>query len=457
MAEGAEMTSVMSSHFFGQLNAGGVRQSSFALMQTALGAGFLTLSFGIKSAGIGLGTILLVVDGVVVYLGMEIMLRGARDLQADNTAQLLSKCVGEWSRTALDLLLVFFGNGCIIAFLCLLGDFIPALIDDMVSLGWFGQPDFTHNELRTRCIIATIIFVIPLAIPQTLSALRYASTICVVAVFGTSCLILYQCRGHYTEHVDTPEYGSIVFFKWDSNFFKTYGIFLHAYNCHVNLVPVASELKRTATRSIRKICAAVVTLLAIFYIAIAWGGYLSFLEQTNANLLKNYGKLPAAIVCRVLLCVMLTCAIPNNLTPTIRSFRCFLEAVCCKKAAGNQEEALLAESGGGGHGHGGGPIATKASDKAQILFLKALCLCVQLSVALNVSSIADVMAFVGSSLGTILMAVIPLAVLLKARFEDFTGFKFYLSVFLLSGTIIISSLGFVVMVLQKLGLYPNSA
>merc|ERR1740121_989934 len=99
-----------------------------------------------------------------------------------------------------------------------------------------------------------MVCVLPLCLPETLGALRYCSLMSLLAVFSTTGVILWKCRDNYNEHVGQPDFGEIEWFKLDANFFKTFGIFLYAYNCHMNLVPVASELQRTSTRSIRKIC-----------------------------------------------------------------------------------------------------------------------------------------------------------------------------------------------------------
>lgn len=447
-----QMRERINSRFYDRLHEGGVRQSSFTLIQSALGAGFLTLPYGMYLAGLGLGTAMLLVDGIVVYLGMEIMLRGAVKFEADNTATLLSKCVGEWSRPVLDLLLVCFGAGSCIAFLCMLGDIIPGILNDMVALGWMDRPSLTADELRARCIIGTLICIIPMAIPPTLSALRYVAFVAVAAVFGTAGVILYKCHGLYMEHVDLPTYGDVEFFKLDANFFKVFGIFLYAYNCHLNMVPVASELQHRDPHSIQKICANVVTALVTFYAVIAWGGYLSFLGQTNANVLTNYGLLPSVTICRWLLVISLGVSVPMQLTPTVRSCRSFIQSMCISKRMCAQEEALL------DHSPGGGPGTTSSADKVQTLILKAICLFCEVGIALRVTSIADVMGFLGASVGTILMMVVPLAVLLKARcFEDWSAFKFFSTVLLLSGTTMVSCVGIAVMILQSMGYYPTPA
>lgn len=433
---------------FSKLNPGGIRQSSLTLIQTSLGAGFLTLPYAMHLCGLGLGLVLLFLDGLVVYIGIEIILRGAVRMDAHDTATLLSKCVGKWSGPALDLLLVLSLNGACVAYFILCGDLIPSILKDMETMNWISPPALSKSELRSMCILATAMVAAPLSVPKTLSALRYVSPIAIISVLCTSLVILFHAPALLKAHWEAPGYGEITWFKLDFNFFKAFSILVFAYHCHLNAVPVASELQKRADGPIARISGGVVTPLIVFYAAIAGGGYLSFFGQTHENILTNYSLSPAVTVCRVSLSFSIILAIPLHMTPIALSALNLIEKYRPFSGGNDLEDALLATEPKS-------PSSPSSSvNRAPPLFvlaLKAVCLAGHVALALMVTSIADVMAFLGATTPTVTMFGIPLAVLYTVKFEDFSRWKVGFAVLLLGSAMVISIAGIFVMILQKAG------
>merc|ERR1719189_953526 len=126
----------LATQFCPQQQVGGELQCKFTLLQTAIGAGMLILPAAMKMTGLAVGLLLLAFNGVVVYLGLDTMMRGAIRLQVKDTAALLAKCLGKWSGPAMELLLALYGNGQVITFFVRLGDFLPIVARHLMALGW---------------------------------------------------------------------------------------------------------------------------------------------------------------------------------------------------------------------------------------------------------------------------------------------------------------------------------
>jgi len=258
----------------------------------------------------------------------------------------------------------------------------------------------------------------------------------------------------YGEHarVGQPGWGSIEWVKVDWGFFQTFSILLFAYNCHLNVVPVASEMTDPSDQRISKVTSRVVVVEAIFYALIAAGGYLSFLAETDQNILNNYGTSAAVTVCRTLLSFTILVGIPTNLLPTARSLQGFVEA-CFPSLA---PKALPSEPllGCDPSAAGGSQAEPTPRSEALRLALTALCLFVEVCVAIVVPNVADVMGFLGASVGTVLMMVLPAVVLLKARPDGFSAARVWFTAFCLIGATLVSCMAIVVMALQKTGYLP---
>mmetsp|Transcript_103121 Transcript_103121/g.291605 ORF Transcript_103121/g.291605 Transcript_103121/m.291605 type:complete len:471 (-) Transcript_103121:134-1546(-) len=426
------------------LTIGGVRQSMITLVQTSLGGGVLTLAYAMRIAGLGLGLSMLVATALVAFVGMDIMMRGAVKLRTFDTASLLACCVGPWSRPAMDVLLVLYGNGALIAYFVLLGDFVPAIVMDFGAQEWLPAVFRSPGVLRQWCILSTLVVVVPLCMPKKLSSLRYASPVALLAILVTAAMILAKAPASHaaTEEVDT---GGVMWAAVDWSLLKAFGILLFAFNCHLNVIPVAAELEDPSDARIVKVSLRVVVVELVFYGLISVGGYLSFLGTTAPNILLNYGASAVVTTCRVLLSCTLLVAIPTNVVPTVRSGQGLLE-VCARacRASREAEEPLLDLQ----------PTSPHGGDASRLL-VTAIFLCVDVIAAILVPNVADVMGFIGATAGTLLMMVLPLLVLFKATPETYSPARVaFAAVLLVCATL--AALGDVVVTtLEQLGGLPS--
>lgn len=322
---------------------------------------------------------------------------------------------------------------------------MPSILNDMENMSWISPPALSKSELRSTCILATLLVAAPLSVPRTLGALRYASPIAIISVLSTALVILFHGPALFKAHWEVPGYSETNWFTLDFNFFKAFSILVFAYHCHLNAVPVASELQKRANGPIARISGGVVAPLIVFYAAIAAGGYLSFFGQTHENILTNYSLSPAVTICRVMLCFSIILAIPLHMTPIAQSALKLIEKFRPFSGGNDLEDAFLATE----------PKSPSSPvNRAPPLFtlaLKAVCLAGQVAIALMVTSIVDVMAFLGATTPTVTMFGIPLAVLYTVRFDDFSRLKLGFATLLLGSAMAISVAAIFVMILQKAG------
>uniref|UniRef100_A0A7S0AKU2 Amino acid transporter transmembrane domain-containing protein n=1 Tax=Pyrodinium bahamense TaxID=73915 RepID=A0A7S0AKU2_9DINO len=423
------------------ITAGGLRQSIMTLVQTSLGGGVLTLAFAMKLSGLGLGCVLLVVLGLVAFLGMDVMMRGAVQLGAADTATLLAKCVGGWSGPVMDFMLVLYGNGAAIAFFIFLGDFLPAVTKDLVLVAGITPLEVQPQVLRMRCILATLLCIVPLSIPRKLSVLRFTSPIALVAILFTALIVLCKCPELFAMHIGRKGFGEIQWVNIDWGFFQAFSVLLFAYNCHLNVVPVTTELTDPSDARIEKVAFRVMLVELVFYSLIAVSGYLSFLGLTDQNILQGYGTSSAITMCRAGLSLTILLAIPTSNLPTVMSLMGLLRLLLPVRSRAPGSAPLLPADGSNAEADLRGPDAMRFA-------VTAVCLAAQVSAAIAVPNVADVMGLLGASVGTVLMMVLPLMVLLKTRPKRYSTARFWFTAILLSaGTVI--SLASIVVILGK--------
>jgi amino acid permease len=420
-----EASKTLRERAFSPLTAGGIRQSVFTLVQTALGGGVLTISYMLRLSGCAVGTSLLFFCGFVAFAGMRILMCSAVNLQIFTFSGLLSKCLGTMSGMFLDVSLFFYGTGSCITYFIFLGDFVPDLVlyfGDL--LGAFDQAHGAPHaqDIRTSCLIASLVIVIPLCLPKELSALRHVSPIALagilytaMVVFGRMCWRLYS-QDPELDHVEIDLKAEDLTV---GIFCKCFSMCIFAYNCHINVVPVAQELNNPGKRRIEKVTMRVVVVQLVLYMLLSWGGYISFGRDTPANIITAYGKRdPWITMSRVMLAITIAAAIPTSVNPTVRSLLNLCEA-CIPSL--REEDPSAPGAQGKLQPLLSGVLVMPPEDRPPpwlrevMRKLFAVCSCIlQCWVAVSVKNVASVIQVLGATVGTLMMMVVPVLLMHRA-------------------------------------------
>ncbi|CAD7939938.1 unnamed protein product [Amoebophrya sp. A120] len=417
-------------HNFGRpLRSGGVRQSVLALTSTAIGGGLLTLPYAMRLTGMGLGAFLLILGGLAAAYSIQVLMLKTAETGSMEYGELVGKKIAGCGG-AFDCLLAIYGFGVQVAYFNFVGDF-------MSSLAGIFLPTIPALHDRAVIIYGILVFVIPLSVPKNLSALKYCSVIGAVSLAYTSALIIARTPGQVTQQI----LDELLVVRLDWNFFIALGNFVFAYNCHLNVCPVAAEMEVPTSQRITKVTYTATFVQIFFYLGIAVCGYLSFGEGTASDILKNYDSDdPAAIISRFALAVTLLFALPINLNPTLRAFL----------AVGDR----IRDRGGNGSRGNEDDVASlervqsfierprkKLHDFAVARLLSAILYTVAAAtVACLVKNPSQVIGLTSAAIGTLMMFLLP---------AFFAGdFRWPVVVLLLMGAL--NGVGAVVMVLQAL-------
>jgi len=363
----------------------------------------------LRLSGWGAGLALLLMAGLVAIVGMHVIMSSAVRLEIYTFSGLLSACLGKMSGVFLDLSLFCYGTGSCITYFIFLGDFIPGLV--IAFLGHNPASDLA--ELRTICLMASWFFVVPLCLPKELSALRNVSPIALLGILWTAMVVCFKAREHW-KGFDSDEIEVFNSDGLERNIFRCFSMCVFAFNCHINVVPVAQELENPQPRRVLKITSRVAGVQLVLYILLAFAGYLSFGMKTPANIITAYGDNdPLIILCRVLLSITMWAAIPTSVNPTVRSLLNLCE-VCFpslqESAEGPDEPqgklqpllsgALVKPP------EAKKPLPPAFREGLRVVFAISSCLA-QCWVAIKVSNVATVIGILGATVSTLMMMVIP--------------------------------------------------
>ena len=96
-----------------------------------------------------------------------------------------------------------------------------------------------------------------------------------------------------------------------NGFLSSFPIFVFAYSCQPNVLPIYVELQRRSVRRMHKVIRRSLYFSATLYIFVGMFGYLTFMEGTCGNVLQNdYEKHPEIIVAAVSICISCIFTLP---------------------------------------------------------------------------------------------------------------------------------------------------
>lgn len=379
---------------FGTMQIGGVRQSMLTLVSTALGAGVLAIAYVIKVVGMGMGAISLLAAAVASFVSMNALMRASAQTGSRSYGELFSFCAGPRAGPVLDFLLYIYGMGSCVGYFVFLGDFLPDIVG-----AFDGVPSWCSD--RSLLVLLAGLIVVPMAAQKDLAALRHVAGVGIIALIYTSVVVCSKAPELYRQATS-----SVVYWKLDYHVFEAFSICVFAFNCHLNVVPVAGAFQRPTMERIEKVSWRVNVLQLVFYVIMGFAGYLSFLAGTLQDVLKAYPREDYFVmVSRMLLSCSMLVAIPTNINPTVKCALTLIDHFRGLPPLNSPMHTLPASGVASALVAGPGPRATESETFRLVLTFGSLA--AQVILAVVVKGIAPVLSLLGASVATLMMLVIP--------------------------------------------------
>jgi len=353
-----------------------VSSSVFTLVSSAFGGGLLTLPFAVMQTGWLVGLLLLLVSGGLNFISISMLIDCTHKVKKYSYASLLGQAIGAKSALVLDLVMVMYGFGAIIAYYIYLADFLTPLTS-VVSSGYL--------ECNRSCsILVSFCVALPLTFPEKLSALKFVSPISTLSLLFTAIVVVFRSPGN---HANSDKIFEAV--KLDPNFLQSFSIILFSFVCHLNVVSVAAELAEPTPARIRRVACLVSGLLFVFYSLIGVLGYFSFGSGISQNFINNFPADNLATTVRLTLTLTLLFSLPITASPTSHAIVHYALAL-----------GLVSPPGG----------RLRLGAAAAVLGSAAV-------IANYLTGAAVVLGVLGGSFGTLLMLVFP-ALIYRTIFRD---------------------------------------
>eukprot|EP01083_Nonionella_stella_P271103 918390_1 len=260
-----------------------VLSSSINLANVNIGVGTVGLAFGISQSGWLLGIVLFVLCHSLNHITMYFMMEIACTMPVSTYAIVCNRCrvpilqiISDWSMICNKLL------SCS-AYLILIGDYM-ALVAPQIISGY--ADDHLLYDRRSWIGIWLVLFIIPCTCLRKVDPLKYTSLFALTCFVYLLIMVLYYkfgpLRNYETNTSILPQPESPL------AFFRTISLYLYAYGGHPIAFAVTTELINPTMKRLNTIIWNFCSFSTFIFATVAFGGYFTFGEDTDGNLLLNY-------------------------------------------------------------------------------------------------------------------------------------------------------------------------
>ncbi|KAH8662376.1 transmembrane amino acid transporter protein-domain-containing protein [Xylariales sp. PMI_506] len=373
------------------------------LLNTIVGAGTLAMPAALSHFGIVLGTIVILWSGFTSAFGLYLQSRCARYLDRGNSSFFaLSQLTYPNAAVIFDAAIAIKCFGVGVSYMIIIGDLMPG-----VAMGFDTRAQNVQFLMdRNFWITAFMLVIIPLSFLRRLDSLKYTSLVALVSIGYLIILVVY----HFAAD-SVPNRAPVRVITWDGpiSALSTFPVVVFAYTCHQNMFSIVNEIKDNSPKSIMGVITSSIGSAASIYVLVAITGYLTFGDDIKGNIVSMYPPSIASTIAKAAIVILVLFSIPLQVHPCRASIDAVLRWRPNSVSRNSQHRSnspgarALLPTAQARSDHG---PAAPMSD-LRFALLSTVILVLSYFVALTVSSLERVLAYVGSTGSTSISFILP--------------------------------------------------
>ncbi|KAK8230634.1 transmembrane amino acid transporter protein-domain-containing protein [Phyllosticta capitalensis] len=386
------------------------------LVNTILGAGLLAMPHALSQMGILLGVIVIVWAGLTAGFGLYLQTRCAKYLDRGSSSfAALSKITYPNAAVVFDAAIAIKCFGVGVSYLIIIGDLMPGVVKGF-SEG--SVPGFLID--RQFWITAFMLIVIPLSYLRRIDSLKYTSIIALISISYLVILVL----AHFIKGDTMDERGDIRVVAWSGPVaaLSVFPVIVFAYTCHQNMFSILNEIFDNSHFRTTAVVGASIGMACVLYILVGITGYLSYGDHVTGNIVSMYEPSASSTIGRLAIVILVMFSYPLQVHPCRASVDAVISWRPIRKSStrnaspspsrNNQHLSapLLGTPKPSNGGVGSSPLQPpKAEPMSELRFAVITTVIIVFSyvVAMTVSSLEKVLAYVGSTGSTAISFILP--------------------------------------------------
>ncbi|KAM9342595.1 sodium-coupled neutral amino acid transporter 3-like [Pholidichthys leucotaenia] len=306
--------------------------SVFNLSNAIMGSGILGLSYAMSNTGIILFLILLTCIACLSCYSVHLLLRSAGVVGIRAYEQLGFRAFGQPGKILAGVVITLHNIGAMSSYLFIVKSELPLVIQAFLEQTSTSDDWFMNGNYLI--IIVTVCIILPLATMKHLGYLGYTSgfslscmvfflSVVIYKRFNIACPLEVFANSNVSTAISEEDMCMAEFFTINQETAYTIPILAFAFVCHPEVLPIYTELSNPTKRRMQAVGNVSILAMFIMYFFTGIFGYLTFYDNTEAELLHTYSKvdpLDTLILCvRLAVLVAVTLTVPVVLFPIRRA------------------------------------------------------------------------------------------------------------------------------------------
>ncbi|KAE9963245.1 hypothetical protein BLS_009493 [Venturia inaequalis] len=366
------------------------------LVNTIVGAGVLAMPRALSQMGVTLGIFVIIWSGLTSGFGLYLQTRCARYLDRGSASFFaLSQITYPNAAVVFDAAIAIKCFGVGISYLIIIGDLMPGVVlgfnENAGEIGYLVDRHFW--------VTAFMLIVIPLSFLRRLDSLKYTSVVALCAIGYLIILVLF----HFIKGDTLADRGEVHYFTWQGPVaaLASFPVIVFAYTCHQNMFSVLNEISNNSHFRTTSVVVTSIGTACFVYILVAITGYLSYGDNVGGNIVAMYPPSVPATIGRAAIVVLVMFSYPLQVHPCRASIDGILNWRPRRTRSEESSPSRISLPG-----------AIKREKKAEMsdtrfAAITSLIIICSYIVAMTVSSLEKVLAYVGSTGSTSISFILP--------------------------------------------------
>ncbi|CDR37800.1 CYFA0S01e17480g1_1 [Cyberlindnera fabianii] len=278
------------------------------LLNTIIGAGMLAMPYAIRSDGIFIGVLVIILSAMTSSFGLYLQGKCAKYTPPGQASFFsLSQITYPQLGVVFDLAIVIKCFGVGVSYLVVIGDLMPQICETLVG---DDHPLLLERNFWITIFMAFI--VAPLSYLKKMDSLKFASMVALSSVAYLVILVFV----HFFKH-DIQDKGPVRIFKPYSatSILTSFPIVVFGYTCHQNMFTLINELNSQSGKIVNKVIFTAIGIAMSLYILVGLTGYISFGDKVGPNIIVGYTKSLSSTIGRVAIVILVMLSYPLQCHP----------------------------------------------------------------------------------------------------------------------------------------------
>lgn len=279
----------------------------FLLLNTMIGSGIVVQPYVFSQAGVVVTLWAYLIIGVMIYFGVDMLIRAAEKVGIYHYSEVAEKVLGPYGRVVVDLSIVINNAGALLSYILIVGSLAAQVIDTIVygtcsTSHWYCHPAFLT-------VFPIVFFTVPLCLIRSFGHLAIISYVSIAVIAAIVLLVVVggPVERVYYEH---NSHNQVVLGSF-YGMMSTIGDIVFAMGYITAIFHAFHGMKNKSIYHFTKAAMQTTGCGVLMCLLTGLVGYLSFLDETDTNIVSNFSG-PVGAVFQTALIVHLVLYIPGD-------------------------------------------------------------------------------------------------------------------------------------------------